>query len=70
LLKDERIIESIKSSPSYQIRIDKAIDEKEIKDTKGAIKERIAGWKEDDSEMVKKVAEALKETLEKFVVKD
>ncbi|MBP3847764.1 hypothetical protein J6I39_08465 [bacterium] len=70
LLKDERIIESIKSSPSYQIRTDKAIDEKEIKDTKRAIKERIAGWKEDDSEMVKKVAEALKETLEKFVVKD
>ena len=70
LLKDERIIESIKSSPSFQIRSDKAIDATEIKDTRRAIKERIAGWKEDDTEMVKKVAEDLKETLEKFVVKD
>ena len=70
LLKDERIIESIKSSPSFQIRSDKAIDATEIKDTKRAIKERIATWKEDDTEMAKKVAEDLKETLEKFVVKD
>ena len=70
LLKDERIIESIKSSPSFQIRQDKIIDEKEIRDTKKAIKGRISDWKEEDAERIKKVMENLKITLNKFVVKE
>jgi len=70
LQKDERIIESIKSSPSFQIRTNKTIDAQEIKETKRDIKNRLADWKEEDSERMNKVIEDLKSTITKFGTKD
>lgn len=69
LLKDEQVIESIKSSPAYQIRSDKTITPKEIKETKKDIKERLLLWKEEDIDKIKKVMEYLQSTVDKFVVK-
>ena len=70
LQKDERIIESIKSSPSFQIRTNKTIDAQEIKETKRDIKNRLADWKEEDSERMNKVIEDLKLTVTKFGIKE
>ena len=69
LLKDEQIIASIKASPSYQIRENKTISQKEIKEARHEIRQKLIDWKEVDTERVLGVLESLKATIEKFVVK-
>lgn len=68
LLKDEQIIASIKCSPSYQIRGNKTILPKEIKDVRREIRKRLADWKDEDTERISKVIVDLKQTVDKFVV--
>ena len=68
LLKDEQVIASIKCSPSYQIRDNKTIPPKEIKEVRREIRQRLADWKDEDTERISKVIEDLKQTVDKFVV--
>lgn len=70
LLKDEQIVDSIKASPLYQFRKDKTIFPKEIKDAKREIKARLIGWKEKDATIIAEVENMLKDTIDKFIVKD
>ncbi len=70
LLKDEQVVASIKNSPSYQFREDKTITSKEIKDAKREIKSKLFDWKEKDSERIVEVLGDLRQTLDKFSVKD
>ena len=68
LLKDEQVIASIKCSPSYQIRDNKTISPKEIKEVRREIRQRLAAWKDEDTERILKVIADLKQTVDKFVV--
>lgn len=70
LLKDEQVIESIKSTPSYLFRDDKTIVPKEIKDAKRDIRQKLAGWKEADNEGIVEILGDLRQTIERFAVKD
>lgn len=70
LMKDEQIVNSIKSSPLYQYRDDKTISTKEIKEARRDVKNRLAGWKEKDNILVVEVGNMINDTIDKFIVKD
>ena len=70
LLKDEQVIESIKATPSYMIKEDKTITAKDIKEAKHEIRQKLSDWKEKDTERIIDVLGDLRQTVERFAVKD
>ena len=70
LLKDEQVVVSIKGTPSYQFRENKNITPKEIKDARRGLRQKLLDWKEKDTERMVEVIGDLKQTIEKFLVKD
>ncbi len=70
LLKEEQIVSSIKASPSYQIRPDKTISKREIIETRKEVKDRLAHCKERDTTKIAEVINDLKQTIDRFVIKD
>lgn len=70
LLKDEQVVTSIKATPSYQFRKDKTISEKEIKEARREIRQKLLNWKETDTERMIEVMGDLRQTIERFSAKD
>lgn len=70
LLTEDKIKESIKATPSYKFRSDKTISPQEIKETKREIREKLLLWKEQDSDRIHDVLTDLKETINKFGIKN
>lgn len=66
LLSEEQIINAIKNSPEYQIRFNKEITPREIKEKRTQIRSRINDWKEADMLELRGVQKDVKTTIDKF----
>ncbi len=66
LLSEEQVVGAIKNSPEYQIRFNKEITPREIKEKRAELRDLVTSWKEADMQELGSIKTDLKTTIEKF----